>query len=443
MVSVLRTELRRTVAPWLVFLLLAVGLGYFFLFSGPWWKDAQAWDLQWTPSVLWSRYALSLLWPIIVAAAAIQGMRDRRSGMDELLSTTPRPVAHRTAQAGLAIGVAAVAGFLVLVVVGLVQVIVHDGPFGFAWVLPLLAGIVSVLAGVAVGLAVGRLLPHPLTAPAAGVAALVVTVVLQMAGVGGSAVQERLPNWLALLSPAAAQPRSAYVVPAVSVSVGQLCWFLGLAATGFLVLAVRRWFAMLPAVVGVAVAVALFPASAEGNTTPDAEAAALVCDGPVCVTRLHAGWLSTVAGPGAAALAKLAKLPSAPSRIVETTESLYATHPGAADPATLQVRRDSSALTGLSGADLEFELLAAGPSCSGLAGELAARYVVASWLLGDLRPLPHANTLGDVTPRLVRDAWTKLRALPADEQLARVAAARQAQQSCTGDPYAALTGASR
>ncbi|QRP47039.1 hypothetical protein [Amycolatopsis sp. FDAARGOS 1241] len=441
--SVLRIELRRTVAPWLVFLLLAVGLPFFFLFSGPWWKDAQAWDLQWTPSVLWSRYALSLLWPIIVAAAAIQGMRDRRSGMDELLSTTPRPAAHRTAQAGFAIGLSAVVGFLVLVVVGLAQVIVHDGLFGASWVLPLLAGIASVLAGLAVGLAAGRLLPHPLTAPAAGVAALAVTVVLQTAGAGGSAVQQRLPNWLSLLSPAAAQPRSAYVVPAVSVSVGQLCWFLGLAASGFLVLAVRRWFAVLPGVVGVAVAIALFPASAAGNSTVDAEAAALVCDGPVCVTTLHAGWLSTVSGPGKAALARLAKLPSAPSRIVETTESEYVSHPGATDPATLVVRRDSSSLRGLSGQDLEFELLATGPSCSGLAGELAARYVVASWLLGDLRPLPHANVFGPVTPGLVRDAWTRLRALPAGEQFARVSAARQAQQSCTGDPYALLVGKSR
>ncbi|MEV8614593.1 hypothetical protein AB0383_42965 [Amycolatopsis sp. NPDC051373] len=89
--SVLRTEARRTIAPWLLFVLLAVGLGFFFLFSGPWWKDASAWNLQWTPSILWSRYLLSLLWPIIVCAAAIQGMRDRRSGMDELLATTRCP----------------------------------------------------------------------------------------------------------------------------------------------------------------------------------------------------------------------------------------------------------------------------------------------------------------------------------------------------------------
>ncbi|MET7989607.1 hypothetical protein ABZU76_01735 [Amycolatopsis sp. NPDC005232] len=440
--SVLRTEARRTIAPWLLFVLLAVGLGFFFLFSGPWWKDADAWNLQWTPSILWSRYLLSLLWPIIVCAAAIQGMRDRRSGMDELLATTPLPVARRTAKVGLVIGLSAVVGYLVIVAVGLGQVIANDGMFTFTWVLPLLVGVASVVAGAAVGLAVGRLLPHPLTAPAAGVVALVVGVLLQVAGERGSAVQQTVPNRIALLSPAGAQPRSAFVDPVLSVSIGQLCWLLGLAATGFLVLATRRWFAVLPAVVGLAVAIPIFPAAAADNFVDNPSAAAPVCEGPVCVTTLHAEWLSTVAGPGKDALALLAKLPSAPTRIVETTTPVNISH-GPGDPSTLVVRRDDYALRDVSGHDLEYELLAIAPYCSGPPTGTQASYIIAAWLLGDPGAPPHADVYGAWLTTPMHDVGAQLRALPASEQFARVSAAYQAEQTCSGDPYALLTGATR
>ncbi|WP_326566247.1 hypothetical protein VSH64_30765 [Amycolatopsis rhabdoformis] len=439
--SVLRTEARRSIAPWLLVVFLAVGLGFFFLFSGPWIRDASAWDLQWVPSVLWTRYELSLLWPIVVCAAALQGMRDGRSGMDELLATTPLPVARRTAKVALVIGLAAVVAYLVIVAVGLGQVIANDGMFTFTWVLPLLAGIASVLAGASVGLALGRLMPHPLTAPAAGVVALVLSVFLQVAGDRGSAA-EVLPNWLALLSPAAASPRSAFQDPVAAVSIGQLCWLLGLAATGFLVLAVRRWYAVLPALVGLAVALPLFPATAADNFTDNGKAA-LVCDGPVCVTTLHSDWLSTVAGPGRDALARLAKLPSAPKRVVETTEREFTRH-GDPDPAVLTVRRDDYYVRSLSGRALEYQLLdtASGPTCGGWETESAARWVIAAWLIGDLTPVPHAEVFGATPTPLMRDAWTKLRAAPMAEQVRRVDAARLAGLSCHGDPYALLTGAS-
>ncbi|MGW4482996.1 hypothetical protein ACWEOE_04075 [Amycolatopsis sp. NPDC004368] len=439
--SVLRIEFRRTIAPWLVVVLLAVGLGYFFLFSGPWWKDAQAWNLQWTPSVLWSRYQLSLLWPIVVSAGAIQGMRDRRSGMDELLSTTPLPVARRTSKIALVIGLSAVVGYLVIVAVGLGQVIANDGMVTFTWVLPLLVGIASVVAGAAVGLAAGRLLPHPLTAPAAGILALVVGVFLQTAGVRGSSIQQTVPNRIALLSPAGVQPFSAFVDPVVSVSIGQLCWLLGLAATGFLALAARRWFALLPVVVGLAVAIPIFPATAADNFVDNPGAAAPVCDGPVCVTTLHADWLSTVAGPGKAALALLAKLPGAPTRIVETTTSETRSH-GPGDPSALVVRRDDPSLRNFSGHDLEYELLATAPFCSGPPTATKAHYIIASWLLGDPSSPPRADVYGSWLTTPMHDVGTQLRALPASEQLARVSAAYQAQQTCSGDPYALLTGGS-
>ncbi|HWD01862.1 MAG TPA: hypothetical protein VG674_05300 [Amycolatopsis sp.] len=440
--SAFRIEARRTIAPWLVVILLAVGLGFFYLFTGPWWRDADAWNLQWTPSVLWSRYLLSLLWPVIVCASAIQGMRDHRSGMDELISTTPRPALQRVAQASLAVGLSAVVAYLVIVAIGLGQVIANDGRFTFAWVLPLLAGVASVVAGVAVGLAAGRLLPHPLTAPAAGVVALLVGVVLSFAGARGSSLGS-MPNWVALLTPAGGEPRSAFVDPVPAVSVGQLCWLLGLAATGFLVLATRRWFAVVPVVAGLAVAIPIFPASASGNFADNTGAAAPVCDGPVCVTTLHEHWLSTVAGPGKAALAALAKLSAAPTRIEETTEPMYEVH-DTPNPNVLAIRRDGYNLRDATGRTLEYEILATAPLCSGAETASAARYVIASWLLGgDLIPPPHSDVYGSSLAPAMRSAWMRLHAVPPAEQLARVSAAHHAQQTCSGDPYALLVGAAR
>ncbi|WIX81811.1 hypothetical protein QRX50_14150 [Amycolatopsis carbonis] len=448
--SVLRTETRRTIAPWITVLMLAVGLGFFFLFSGPWWKNAAAWNAQWTSSVLWVRYLLSLLWPIIVGAAAIQGMRDRRSGMVELLSTTPRPVSHRTAKLGLALGSSAVVGYLVIVVVGLGQVIAHDGMFTFTWVLPLLVGIASVVAGVAVGLAVGRLLPHPLTAPAAAVVALVVGVLLQASSDAGSPTQRLVPNSIALLSPTASQPRSPFTVPVMAVNIGQLCWLLGLSATGLLLLAAgtarKRLLALLPVVAGLAVAVPIFPASAADNVAENQTATALVCDGPVCVTKMHVTWLSTLAGPGTEALTLLEKLPDHPQRIVESTERAGVTHGGRRDGSTLLLRYDDSLLSGVQGRDLVNALVAGGgtascgdPSTRGAEQQDAARFVAGSWLVGELRQPSHANYYSPQLPALMQDAWTKLRALPDSEQRARVAAVRHAELSCQEDAYAALT----
>ncbi|MEV8614594.1 hypothetical protein AB0383_42970 [Amycolatopsis sp. NPDC051373] len=340
------------------------------------------------------------------------------------------------------IGLSAVVGYLVIVAVGLGQVIANDGMFTFTWVLPLLVGVASVVAGAAVGLAVGRLLPHPLTAPAAGVVALVVGVFLQTAEVRGSAVQATVPNRIALLSPAGGQPYSAFVDPVPSVSIGQLCWLIGLAATGFLVLAARRWFAVLPALVGLAVAIPIFPAAVTDNFVDNPSAAAPVCEGPVCVTTLHAEWLSTVAGPGKDALALLAKLPSAPTHIVETTTSENRSH-GPGDPSALVIRRDAFALRDVSGHDLEYELLATAPFCSTEPTATKAHYIIASWLLGDPGAPPHSDVYGSWLTTPVHDVGTQLRALPASEQLARVSAAYQAQRTCSGDPYALLTGASR
>ncbi|MDI5943999.1 hypothetical protein QLR68_38895, partial [Micromonospora sp. DH15] len=103
-----------------------------------------------------------------------------------------------------------------------------------------------------------------------------------------------------------------------SVSLLQALWLAALAATGLLLLgAVGRRavaLAVLPAVVGAAVAVPLLPTGGySGSAVLDPAAVELVCDddGPqVCVTRAHAALLPRVVGPARETLALIdAKLP--------------------------------------------------------------------------------------------------------------------------------------
>lgn len=456
--NVLRTELRRTIAPWLTLAVLVVGLGFFFAFvnNGPWFKEPAAWDGQWTASVQWTRYLLMLLWPIIVGASAIQGMRDSRSGTGELLSTMPRPARHRMTKLSLALGIAAVLAYLVILLTGLVQVVAHDGLFTFSWVLPALVGLVAVIAGVGLGLGVGRMLPNPVTAPALAVLALVACVLLQISG-EQSSVGGLLPNRLTQLGIAPQEPRSPFLVPTVNISVGQLCWLAGLAATGFLLLAAptarRRLLALLPVVAGLAIALPLFPSSPAGNLTVDQAAAAPVCDGPVCVTKMHADRLSSVAGPSKEALQLLAKIPGAPTSLMESTDAVRTTArlAGPQDPSKIVVNFDDFSYFHKQGKDLVYQLTAGGgtQACGGPSyggdrenREDAARWVVAGWVAGDLKPPPADSYLR--WPELANQAWATLRALPPQEQLARVVASRQAELSCQGDALTALTqGAER
>ncbi|MDT8911378.1 hypothetical protein [Amycolatopsis sp. PS_44_ISF1] len=460
MVAVVRTELRRTIAPWMALVVVLVGLGFFFAFVryGPWFKEPAAWDGQWAASVQWTRYLLVLLWPIIVGASAIQGMRDRRSGTVELLAATPRPARYRLTKLSFALGLAAVLAYVVILLTGLAQVVAHDGLFTFGWVLPALVGSTTVVAGVGLGLGAGRVLPHPVTAPVLTVAALVGCLLFQFSSGPGSVVSGLLPNRLALLSVAPDAPRSPFLVPAVTVSAGQLCWLAGLAATGFLLLAAatarRRLLALLPVVAGLAIALSLFPASPAGYLTVDQAAATPVCDGPVCVTKMHAARLSTLAGPGKEALRRLAKIPGAPTGVVEATDPARTTArlAGPQDPSKIVVHLDDGPYLSRRGDDLVTELTAGGgtqacggPSYGGLreSREAAARWVVSAWL-SEGRKRPRMSTYYQRLPELAEPAWAGLKALPPQEQVARVVAVRQAELSCQGDALTALTqGAGR
>ncbi|WP_409185000.1 hypothetical protein F9C11_12365 [Amycolatopsis sp. VS8301801F10] len=447
--SVFRIELRRTIAPWVPIAILAVSLGLLVFSRGPWNYDSAAWNATWLTAVRWPRYLLVLMWPIIVGAAAIQGMRDARAGVGELFGSTPRPAGQRAATLGLALGFAAVVGYLVLVAAGVGQVIAKGGLFTTAWVMQLVLGVLSVIAGVALGLGLGRLLPYPITPPVLAVLALAGGFYAQVSGMNGVG-----PNAMVLLGVGQVQPHGPFDLPSPAVELGQLSWLLGLTAAGILLLLASstraKVFALLPVAAGLAVALPLFPAWSTDNDVQDKMAAALVCDGPVCVTRLHEDWLSTVAGPGKESLRRLEKLPHPPTRVEESTEPFRTNRAGPRDPSRVLINQDDYALQDKSGSSLTLALLSgAGTSpchAASYGGEQndredAARWVMAQWLVGSYTP-PSSRRQPPLQPQ-TDPAWAALKAAPEAEQTARMAAARQAELTCTGDPLKILTEGAR
>ncbi|MDX3127853.1 hypothetical protein PV414_41470, partial [Streptomyces scabiei] len=159
---VLRTELRRSVAPWAGAVTLISSLAFLYLLSGPWWKGTAMWTAQWTSMALWTRSLLILLWPLAMALGALQGLRDHRSKMTELLTSTPRPARHRAATTAGASAITLVSAFTLLILQGAVQVAGNTSYTHPGWLpISLVAGL-SLVAGFFLGMGVGRSLPSPL-----------------------------------------------------------------------------------------------------------------------------------------------------------------------------------------------------------------------------------------------------------------------------------------
>ncbi len=448
--TVLRTELKRSAAPWAGALLLTSALAFLYAADASWWRGTTAWTAQWTPLALWTRSLLYYLWPLAVGAGALQGLRDHRSKMTELLATTPRPAWHRAAtQAGTAAATLAT-GFTLLVLVGGAQVLAHAGYAHLGWLPVTLVAVLALAAGAVLGMGIARTLPSPLTPPALTITALAFTTLIHMSlgrarTISPDGFDIDRPNRLSLFSPGVYDVRSAFVTLSTTVSLGQTLWFLGLAATGFALLTATtgraRLLAPAPVLAGAALAVLVLPTDPDRMYVVDRAAARPVCDGPVCVTRTHEDRLAGLAGPGKEALSLLrtALGEKAPDAVRENTTFL----PHGSTPRrrqdTVLVDFDDAALAG--GGNLTRALVGKGlvPGCTpvgwqGIGEEDIARTVAVAWVLGTLDPAagPEART-----------AWQDLTARPRAQQLARVDAMRTAAHTCRGEPFDVLKGGPR
>lgn len=428
---ILRTELRRSTAPVLGIGLVVLSLGLMYSLTGPWVHGNAPWDTEWTGLAQWTRYLTVFLWPLVVGAGAWQGLRDHRSRVTELFATTPKPVWRRLLSTAGALAIALTAGYVVLLVVGGVQVAGTATYFHLKW-LPVAGVMVLALVGIALlGFGIGRLLPSMVTPPVLAVAALAAQIsVIQL-------------GWPALLTPTFETPDvTAFTTVAVPVTLAQALWFTGIGATGFvLALAVRaraRVAAVLPVAVAAAVAVPVL-SGMDSPVVADDDAMALVCDddGPrVCVRAVHADYLPTLTGPAREALALMAKLPSPPTSVVEYPDgNTYQAESADVVPFFLDLPRITdpekvklAVLAGAGTPPCEYDT----GSWSVSTDTLTARIVTAAWFTGELAPVPGTISLWDYAQDRVREAWRELRSLPADEQTAKVAAYREAALSCTG-----------
>ncbi|PWW66737.1 hypothetical protein [Actinokineospora spheciospongiae] len=439
---VLGIELRRSAAPVLGGLVVVLLLGLLFWLP-PAGKGSTAWTRQWWSMAEWVRYALVFAWPLTVGAGAVQGLRDRRSGVEELFASTPRPRAQRAARTLAALAVALLVAYLVVVVVGGVQVAAKTGHLGLGWVPVALVGLLSLVAAAWLGMGVGRLLPSPLTPPLLAVGAMALMVVAEAAG------DEGYP--FVLLRPSATRPGSVFAHTAGSVSAGQALWFGGMAVAGVLLFALRRWWSgVLPLLAGAALALPLLPTTSAEATAADPAAAELACADGLCLTRAHERERAALAGPAREALALLSKLPAPPTEVRELPNPVRPEPRGPEPTDTVWLDLDDLVYfrsTPLPATRIT-ELLVEGAGTrecnardSSPHREVVARAVTTAWLTGHLTPL--RNYLGEEDPELnplAQQALTTLNARPAADQRAHVEAARQSLAACTGTAWTALTG---
>lgn len=438
MSRVLSIELRRSAAIGAAVILAVLGsLAMYF-------AEGIAFSAGWMQLAMTQRWYLALLWPLMLAAGAWQARREHRSNVGELFATTPRPVPQRVVPTLGAMAIAVVAGYLVMGLAGAVWIFGTAGHLPVEVIIVTAVGALALIAAVWLGLAVGRLLPSPVTAPAVGVAGLGLLLMVPLA-------TPRPYGWVDLiLSPSVEMnmPGDYATVPGV-VSAAQSLWLAGLALAAALLFASSGWrtrvAAVLPVVVGVALAVNVMPH--ENRLVSDAVdpvARELVCaeGGPqVCVSQAHEKRLPEVTAPAREALAVLNKLPGAPTRVHEDTSAFPDTYPGFhADTVLLRVDADRrgrlankpNVLT-----DVVTGAFGGPPTCEN-APARADQLAAAHWLLGTEPVPPAPDPIGRPGPGYVfedvsveaTEVWQQLRAMPEAEATSRVAALREAAVNC-------------
>ncbi|MBC3839465.1 hypothetical protein GXW82_02315 [Streptacidiphilus sp. 4-A2] len=446
---VLRIELRRSLAPWTGVVVLGGSLAVLFLIHGSWWHGTAGWTAQWTTMALWTRSLLSFWWPLVVGMGAVYGLRDSRSRMTELLTTTPLPAWRRAALPAGGTALALASGFGLLVLVGGAQVAFGTTTYLPSGWLPIsLVAALALIAGAVFGMGVARALPSVLTPPALTVLSLVLTAFLGQDS-DGVLPSSAAPNRIAQLSPATVAPREMLLTLSGSVHLGQTLWLLGLLGTGFALLSAMtrraRLLAVTPVLAGAALALLVLPAAPRDTYVVDPAAAALVCDGPVCVTQADRSRLPGLALRSQEVLRVLhdALGARAPRLLREDTELRAVGGERELTGGVVQVDFDDRLFAGATGEELTRALIAQGmaPSCyanndqeGGGESYVAVQSIAASWALHDsrLQPLEKLNDVPYMqdTWAAAEAAWKRLTALPAAEQRSRIAALYAASLSC-------------
>lgn len=443
---VLRTELLRSAAPWAGLLVLAGGLGFLHALNGPWRGTSVQWTGQWTSLALWTRVLLAYLWPLVAGIGALYALRDHRSRMPELLTSTPRPAWQRAATPATAIALALTAGFGLLLLWGGVGVLLGTTTFTTLGWLPISAvALLALVAAALFGMGAARTLPSPLTPPVVVVLLLAVNITLMQNSDGRLPTANIAPQALSHLSPVVAQPREVLLTLTGAVHLGQTLWLLGLLATGFALLTATRvrtrLTAVLPALAGAVLALLVLPGDPAGGYRVDTAAASPACEGPVCVTELHHDRLAGLAPTATEALRVLDKAlgDDAPRHVREETSPRGLAEDRRLDPDSVLVHFEDPQIGAAKGDQLLRRLVGEGiaPSCagrtsreSGIDESLVTQSVLASWALGEFRLIDADVYNAGEYRASARKAWRQFMALPPSERRSRAIEVREAALGC-------------
>lgn len=470
---ILRIELRRSSALAAAAVISACGFGLFALVTvafgpTPWWFAL----------VVNFRSFFAIVAPLALGAGAWIARRDRRGKVEELLASTSRPTWSRSLPLAAALAISLAGGYvLALALSGAAGVRPIDAylPLG---ALPVIAiGALSLVTLGWLGLAIGRLLPSAFTPPLLTVVGFIALVVVPQSF---AAAAETRPGAY-LLIPEMQNPLMmpvAFTTISARVTLLQTVWFAAVAVTGLLLFTATRRrarvLALVPVVLGAAVAVPLLPRLASDMYVLDRNAIEPVCtpDEPrICIDRVDRNTLSGWVEPGRRALSILdAKLPPAPRRV---EVYLWVAPDSTALPGSTACPVDLCPRLARSPETLVFEFafrgyrevdpgvpaealwyLLAGAGAGMCANQLldgsdvdgrylAARFAVAAWLIGEDLPPDFRMPIGDYSliHRRAGEILDALLALPPDVQRERVLALRDAELACTpGDRTTILIG---
>ena len=241
----LALDLRRGPAPLVA--LAVLGLGGALVLGAPGGCGG-----RWPEAVLSLRGVAWVVGACVLAAGVWRGGSARRYRLDDAMAASALPAWRRCAVEGCAIGLAGVAAAALLLAALTVTGGCTSGFLAGSSGAVAFAGALALVAAAFSGLALGAFAPAPMAAPLALLGALTVTSVLgEWSGESGSAM---------LLLPGVADDVTARELT-LRTSAGQMLWFAGLAASGWL-LASRfparfRLARLAPAAIGLAALAAL------------------------------------------------------------------------------------------------------------------------------------------------------------------------------------------
>ncbi|MGX1615433.1 hypothetical protein ACWIF8_16285 [Micromonospora chalcea] len=445
MIRQVRVELRRSNAPAVAVLLLAIGiLGVASMYS--------FWQGQWLRLGYVHSSALFFLMPLALAGGAVLGRRDRRTRADELVNSTGRPRWQRALPAMTALGVAVAAAHLLVLAGGAALVATGGAYLGVRGLAGPLVDVLVLVGAAWSGTAVGRLWSSPLLPPLLAAAALVAQEGTSLiAGVDSTLSSPSLMiNW---------PPDTPWETLSDRLLLSRLALGAGLVLAGLLLAAGGSWLTRAGALAslagGVAGLVLIGVPGPAGIWQLDAGARRYVCaDGTpqVCVTAVNAHLLPEVTTEARRGLRALAKLPNAPTRAVELrldtigsndSEQWHRPKPA---PGTVQFLLEVDPDTGRAADVAERIALGGGTMWSGCgrSGDDIAPAIAAAWLLDAETVRLWDSWTGyryaDEQQDEIRAGVRQLRALPEPEQLRRVTALRDAAARCEPDLMPALTG---